>query len=124
MVQLFDEVDYDHNGSISYKELVAVVEAHSLKVVSDNGGGADGGSEGVKVIGPAAQRREIEKPAGEKDHGSSTTLVHTPEQQAQLGVDEEIYIVDEDAGAVSHTFTRHDTTRQDPTRVRPLAPLG
>ena len=32
MVQLFDKVDADHNGSISYKELVGAVEAHLSKV--------------------------------------------------------------------------------------------
>eukprot|EP00618_Florenciella_parvula_P035784 CAMPEP_0119478320 /NCGR_PEP_ID=MMETSP1344-20130328/8113_1 /TAXON_ID=236787 /ORGANISM="Florenciella parvula, Strain CCMP2471" /LENGTH=586 /DNA_ID=CAMNT_0007512483 /DNA_START=41 /DNA_END=1797 /DNA_ORIENTATION=+ len=89
MVQLFDEVDSDHSGSISYKELVAAVEAHSSKIVSSKGDKADGGSKGVQAIGPAWTRGEIEKPAGEKDHGSYTTLVYTPEQQARLGVDEE-----------------------------------
>ena len=32
MVQLFDEVDADHNGSISYKELTGAVEAHLSKI--------------------------------------------------------------------------------------------
>lgn len=40
------------------------------------------------VLGPAWTRGEIEKPAGERNHGSWTSLVYTEEQQARLGVDE------------------------------------
>ena len=83
MVQLFDEVDSDHSGSISYKELIAAVEAHSSKIVSSNGDEADGGSKGVQAIGPAWLRGEIEKPAGVKDHGTWKGLVYTEEQQVR-----------------------------------------
>merc|ERR1711990_1251201 len=41
-----------------------------------------------QTLGPAWTRGEIEKPAGEKDHGSYTSLVYTEEQQERLGVDE------------------------------------
>merc|ERR1711862_811148 len=36
------------------------------------------------AIGPAWTRGEIEKPAGEKNMGSWTAAVYTPEQQARL----------------------------------------
>ena len=54
-----------------------------------------------QVIGPAWTRGEIEKPAGEKNHGSYTTLVYTEEQQQRLGVDEEGNKLDESAGDAS-----------------------
>jgi len=41
------------------------------------------------VVGPAWTRGEIEKPAGEKNMGTWTAGVYTPEQQARLGVDEQ-----------------------------------
>ena len=44
---------------------------------------------GVAALGPAWTRGEIERPQGEKDMGSWTAAVYTPEQQARLGVDEQ-----------------------------------
>jgi len=43
---------------------------------------------GMRTIGPAWTRGEIEKPAGVKDMGGWTAGVYTEEQQARLGVDE------------------------------------
>merc|ERR1719197_2237308 len=41
------------------------------------------------AIGPAWTWGEMERPAGEEQHGSWSALVYTPEQQARLGVDKQ-----------------------------------
>ena len=43
---------------------------------------------GARGIGPAWTRGEIERPAGERDMGSWTMAIYTPEQQRRLGVNE------------------------------------
>jgi hypothetical protein len=43
----------------------------------------------TKALPPAWLSGSIEKPAGERNHGTYTSLYYTEEQQARLGVDEE-----------------------------------
>ena len=44
---------------------------------------------GTGGLGPAWTRGDIEAPAGEKDMGTWTAAVYTPEQQERLNVDEQ-----------------------------------
>lgn len=74
----------------THKSLVYTEEQQARLGVDENGHKVEAPAQGAakKALPPAWLSGGMEKPAGEKHHGTFTTLVYTPEQQARLGVDE------------------------------------
>eukprot|EP00750_Incisomonas_marina_P000030 INCI10017.1.p1 GENE.INCI10017.1~~INCI10017.1.p1 ORF type:complete len:506 (-),score=119.02 INCI10017.1:1580-3097(-) len=77
------EKDHGTHTSLVYTE-----EQQARLGVDENGQKVASQGAAKKALPPAWLTGGIEKPAGEKHHGTFTTLVYTPEQQARLGVDE------------------------------------